>query len=115
MFEDIQKIERDGKNVYAYKTLMMFTKHETIAAIAMELMMRDHVPEKSYHNKMESPHEILELVRTHTLRYGSTYIRTFPDKWYEDDYCDINELENYWVFKAKDLIEKHLPNMLESF
>lgn len=114
MFEQIQTIPHNAKNVYAYKTLMMFTRKQTVNAVAFELYLREEVKENSYHNKMETAHEILELCRTHQLRFGD-YDDEFPSRWYEPDWCDLDDIRQIWVPKAKELVDNLLPNMLETF
>lgn len=114
MFEQIDTIPYNAKNVYAYKTLMMFTRKTTVNAVAFELYMREVVQERNHYNKMETAHELLELCRTHQLRFGD-YAGEFPDRWYEPDWCDLDELRQIWVPKAQELVDNLLPNMLETF
>jgi hypothetical protein len=114
MFEQIQSIPHNAKTIYAYKTLMMFTRKITVNAVAFELYLREVVKEKSYYNKMETAHELLELCRTHQLRFGD-YSSEFPDRWLEPDWCELDDLRLIWVPKAKELVDALLPNMLETF
>jgi hypothetical protein len=112
MFEEITSRPLAASAELAYKTLMMFTKQEIFAGLALELYRRDKGESISKTN-LESVEGILALLRGHVGQYDSAYAKPFPARWYDEDFVDMNELENYFMFKAKDLVAKVIPKLVE--